>query len=248
MNSDNEFLGYGQYLKQIRVEKDISLDRVSEITRISRYMLELIENEAEEKLPEDLYVRNFIRLYARAVGIDEKDALSHYGGKTQDPKARYQANKPLPIIDKKLGAYIGSAAVVLLIVVVWIVMSTSSEKGDGLEAVPEVKMQSTESPSVMAEKEKDAPFSDVYKIYDNKKKGIKYILHAKAIEKTWLKVIIDGQSPIEYMLDSREEIALEAANGFDLLIGNAGGIRLELNGKYVNVPGRSGQVASLKLP
>ena len=38
----------------------------------------------------------------------------------------------------------------------------------------------------------------------------KWLLHAKAIEKTWMKVIVDGQSPIEYMLDVNEEINLEA--------------------------------------
>ena len=247
MNSDHEFLGYGQYLKQIRVEKNISLDRVSKITKISIQMLELIETEDEDQLPENLFVRNFIRLYAGALGIDGQDALNRYSPKTGGAKTHFQIYKPLPIIDKKLGAYLGAAAVLLLALISWFIMSASKEDDNGPGRVPEMKMQGLKTSAASDEKKGSSP--DPYNIYhDQNQQNTKYILHAKAIEKTWLKVVIDGQSPMEYMLEPREEIALEALKGFDLLIGNAGGIRLELNGKYVNVPGRSGQVASLKIP
>ena len=129
MNSENELLSYGQYLKQVRVEQNISLERVSQLTRISIHMLELIENEAEEKLPEDLYVRNFIRQYARALGIDEQDAVGRYGGKANAPKIKLEIYKPLPIIDRKLGVYLFAAAVLVVALIGWLIMSFSGDTG-----------------------------------------------------------------------------------------------------------------------
>jgi hypothetical protein len=45
-----------------------------------------------------------------------------------------------------------------------------------------------------------------------------------------------------------EKISLSAESRFNLLIGNAGGVRLNLNGKPVPVPGKSGQVVNVTLP
>jgi hypothetical protein len=67
-------------------------------------------------------------------------------------------------------------------------------------------------------------------------------------EETWLKVISDNQRPVEYLLKPGEKVTLEARRGFNLLIGNAAGLRLTLNGRPVRVPGKSGQVVTLQLP
>lgn len=73
-------------------------------------------------------------------------------------------------------------------------------------------------------------------------------LKASAIEDTWVKVIRDQEKPEEYFLKSGDRLELEAQSVYNLLIGNAGGIELELNGKPVRLPGKSGQVVTLQLP
>jgi len=74
------------------------------------------------------------------------------------------------------------------------------------------------------------------------------ILKASIRERTWVRVIIDNEKPKEYILgpDSRPE--WRAHKGFELLIGNAGGIDLELNGKKMEDLGKPGQVIRLRLP
>jgi hypothetical protein len=68
------------------------------------------------------------------------------------------------------------------------------------------------------------------------------------IEETWLKIIVDDQQAKQYRLNPGDHIELEGSRNFNLLIGNAGGIRLGLNGKAVALSGKSGQVVNIQLP
>ena len=49
-------LSFGRYLKAIRIEKGISLDEVSEETRIRIDTLRLIEKEDHDRLPSEVFV------------------------------------------------------------------------------------------------------------------------------------------------------------------------------------------------
>ena len=63
-----------------------------------------------------------------------------------------------------------------------------------------------------------------------------------------MKVIIDEKESTEYTLSSGDNIQLEAKTGYNLLIGNAAGVKIKLNGKPVSISGESGQVVTLHLP
>lgn len=70
----------------------------------------------------------------------------------------------------------------------------------------------------------------------------------EALEETWIKIIVDNQPAREYTLKSGDRMALEAAEGYNLLIGKAGGIKFFLNDKPIHVPGKNGEVVNLQLP
>ncbi len=67
-------------------------------------------------------------------------------------------------------------------------------------------------------------------------------------EETWFKVIIDNNDASEYTLKPGESMELEALSGYNILIGNAAGLKLFLNDKPVEVPGRSGEVVTIRIP
>ena len=73
-------------------------------------------------------------------------------------------------------------------------------------------------------------------------------LQVVAVERTWLKVIVDGQRARSYDLKPADRLELEGANSFNLMIGNATGLKIVLNDRPVKIFGRSGQVVSLKIP
>jgi len=74
------------------------------------------------------------------------------------------------------------------------------------------------------------------------------ILKATVKERAWVRVTIDGERPKEYIFDPGSSPEWRAHKGFELLIGNAGGIDLEFNGKKMEDLGKRGQVVRLRLP
>ncbi|WP_273949706.1 helix-turn-helix domain-containing protein [Leuconostoc mesenteroides] len=65
----------GEQLKAARLEKQLSLDDIQEITKIQRRYLSAIEENNLSVLPGDFYVRAFIRQYALAVGLHPDELL-----------------------------------------------------------------------------------------------------------------------------------------------------------------------------
>jgi hypothetical protein len=73
-------------------------------------------------------------------------------------------------------------------------------------------------------------------------------LEVIAVEQTWLKVIVDGQRARSYNLKPEDRLELEGTNNFNLMIGNATGLKILLNDRPVKIFGNRGQVVSLKIP
>jgi cytoskeleton protein RodZ len=66
-------------------------------------------------------------------------------------------------------------------------------------------------------------------------------------ERTWVRIIIDRTEKKEFMLNPEEVVMLNAREGFDVIIGNAAGVKLIYNGKEVGFSGQSGEVRHINL-
>ena len=71
---------FGDKFRQAREKKGISLDDVSNVTKISARMLQAIENERFDQLPGGVFNKGFIRAYARHVGLNDEEAVNEYLG------------------------------------------------------------------------------------------------------------------------------------------------------------------------
>lgn len=69
------------------------------------------------------------------------------------------------------------------------------------------------------------------------------VLAIEALELTWVVVQVDGGSPEEALMRPGERVQWKASDRFTLTLGNAGGVRVELNGKEQGPFGNSGKVA-----
>lgn len=79
----------------------------------------------------------------------------------------------------------------------------------------------------------------------NQQEQLALIVHAT--EETWIRMQIDDKEPFEALLRPGEEVSYKAAV-FNVDIGNAGGVRLQFDGKTIENLGKSGQVVHLRLP
>ena len=68
----------GEQLKQIREDKNISLEEVANATKISKRYLQAIEEGNYSLVPGQTYVIGIIRNYARYLGLDPKPIIEQY--------------------------------------------------------------------------------------------------------------------------------------------------------------------------
>jgi cytoskeletal protein RodZ len=70
--------GVGSLLKSEREKKGISIDQLASATKLRKHFIEALEDEAWHNLPSPVYVKGFIRSYARGAGFDGKEAIRLY--------------------------------------------------------------------------------------------------------------------------------------------------------------------------
>lgn len=73
-----ESLTLGERLRKIRSEFRTSLTEISRATKVPVKYLEALESGRYEKLPADVYIKGFLRAYARHFGVDESGLIKLY--------------------------------------------------------------------------------------------------------------------------------------------------------------------------
>ena len=69
---------FGAKFRQARESKELSLDDISNVTKISARMLQAIEEENFDQLPGGVFNKGFIRAYAKHLGLNSDDAVNEY--------------------------------------------------------------------------------------------------------------------------------------------------------------------------
>ena len=248
---------FGEDLRRARESRGTSLEEVSKATRISVRLLEAIEQERFDRLPGGVFRNSFVRQYAQAAGLDEEQIVAeferlfppqelnleeHFGIKPAKNRIKipvdpatfaeevtelYRRNRPL--VTSVLSA---GLALLLATTVYWAWPTESSNDGGSVaarESVGETVMTSLDLP------------------VDGGSRVAGLQVDLKIIEKVWIRATADGKRVWERTFQSGEQKSIEADQSILLLVGNAGGLRLELNGRPMPNIGPRGQVRRVKL-
>ncbi len=113
----------GSYLRRERELQQLSAAEVSQTTRIPMRILRHIEDDQFEELPAEVFVRGFLRAYARAIGKDEQDVLARYERVHQSCPP--ESTTPLPTVSsQETGRSFGIAiALVILLILFTLALS-----------------------------------------------------------------------------------------------------------------------------
>jgi cytoskeletal protein RodZ len=68
----------GEKFKKAREKKQMDLSKIEEITKIQTQYLIAIENGDYKKIPGEIYLKNFLKIYAKALNLDQKEILKLY--------------------------------------------------------------------------------------------------------------------------------------------------------------------------
>lgn len=74
----SDHAAFGRFLSQQRELRGLSRDAVAQATRIPPTLIAALEDGLPQRLPERIFVLNYIKSYAQVVGLSYDDAVIRY--------------------------------------------------------------------------------------------------------------------------------------------------------------------------
>jgi len=251
----------GEYLREIRESRGLTLDDAASVTRIGKNYLQSIEEERFDKLPSPAYVKGFLRVYAGYLGLSGDEVVDIFeGGAGSRPLKAGEKPTSSPgrggARQKKgfQGRWFISSVLFVLICAVAFLFREKEERVEPQSAPPPAP-QATAAPVAgiqprLSTATGPAPASDVAAPpttdtpatgKDVVSRGI--ILRVKANQDGPLTITIDGNLSQQYDMKAGDIIEWKGERVFTLDLGNAGGVEAELNGRRLNSFGEAGKPA-----
>lgn len=236
-----ELIEFLRYIKEIRIRKNISLTEVSQKTRINIKFLEHLEKGEIEFLPQ-IYIHMFIKSFARAVGVSEKEIMDQYllikahasqetsgEGEQEDEEEKYPPQgTTVAYHDEEKGSIFQNPTLRVLAVAIPIVgmlvyIGNRFNQERGSFEVANIKVTNEEKAAVSQQKEEIATTPQ--------QQAQPLTLTAQFSERTWLRITLDAANSNEYNFNAGDRVEWKADSSFSLRIGRAHAIRLYLNGR-----------------
>lgn len=257
-------------LKAAREEKQISLNHIAAKTRIDLKYLTAIDNANFDVLP-DLYVRAFIKEYAANIDLNPEETVKKYdmarSGKAEAPVYTETEVEGLNIVSRKatktvkkhyeseeveayapkednrksldprfLYAGIGAAVIILIAGLYFIFFTDTTIEKDTLSSVRNEQQTDTRMYEEPVSQQSAPAVS-----------GDSLQLQIIANDLVWFTVSSDDAVPVQYLFKNTQQTTVKAMTKFVLNIGNAGGVKLILDGKTLDPIGRPGDVKNVQI-
>jgi cytoskeleton protein RodZ len=234
----------GVSLKETRTEKGLTVIQVSEALFLKKSVIEAIEAGDWNSLPHTVYVKGYVKEYAAFLGLDVStyEPAEPAGAVLAGQNEVSIPNAPFGWVSRALAyrirlpkAAILAPMAIIVVIAFMLLLTYDQRKPAGISGDEHGDKTPTTSYTNSVDK----------KVYPDLTEGKKLMVTCH--ERTWISVIIDGAEKKEFMLSPQEVVVLNARDRFDLLIGNAGGVKLYLDGKGMEFSGRSGEVKRIRI-
>jgi cytoskeleton protein RodZ len=286
----------GEFFKQVRDTKGLTLDDVALKTRIHPDFLIALEEGNFTKLPDQVFAKGFVRSYARSLGLDEEDAMRRFEGSAgafYEKQAEREVLRLKQAEDdrrKKTNRKVVLAAIAVALLGLILLMSREHTTVPPPRPPSDIEPPPIKGPHGQSSSPSlDKTDSIVQEVVNERSVGVSTAASAtlppsaistvtavptareevvlpasgrtadpllagtpsdgslalaiEALELTWVVVQVDNGSPEEALMRPGERVQWKASDRFTLTLGNAGGVRVELNGKEQGPFGNSGKVA-----
>jgi transcriptional regulator with XRE-family HTH domain len=239
-------------LKSEREKRNISLAQIAADTHISLRYLESLEEGRYSDLPGGMYTRAFLRAYCEALNLNPQKIIELYEQEALplfEKLPRSKAHIPPQNSSLKIhpifiwGLMLIISAIGLFFSKKWIsevfYPYFHHAPANGARFERHEQHIASSAPTVQPEfgakpppalPGASAPAKPAFQ------------LELIATDKCWISIYLDGKLAMTKVLEPREAHIFDAAEKFWIEIGNAGGIRLKINGKPLRQLGLPGEV------
>lgn len=69
---------FGDHLRRERQSRNVSLEQIAEVTKISKRQLKALEDEEFHHLPGGIFNKGYVRAYCKFLGLDEERLIAEY--------------------------------------------------------------------------------------------------------------------------------------------------------------------------
>ena len=258
----------GSYLRELRVQRGVSLEEVSRATRIAVRYLAALEADDLGGLPPPAFTRGFIRAYCQVLQSPPDEALLLYHTQTGTRAPIPTGTESRPDLEARsrgtlLVSFVLLVVLGLALVGVTLVLQSGRETGgdrplrrtaEPSAAPPPTAPPLDVPPAAAPAPEPRRPQAAVAPqpsgapappdITHGGPATVPYRLVARVSEPTWVRVRMDDGRATEETIPAGEVREWVSTTPFVLTVGNAGGITLELNGRPLPPLGARGAVIS----
>jgi len=229
----------GELLRAARERSGRSVEQCAVALRARPMQIAAMERGDLADFGGDIYARGFLRSYARLVGVDPETVLELHGRDPGFGGPIFPSRAPLRLRREPPAWLLGLVGVVIVAGVITAVLGLGGRRAPeavvptdpGIEE-PGRGDQTPEPPPNVVEPEPApvpaGPPVDVVMTFE---------------AASWLEVLVDGIA-VEpgALVPAGETLRYFGQETVVLRLGNAGGVRIELNGEDLGAPGRPGQV------
>jgi cytoskeletal protein RodZ len=232
--------GLGDEFRAAREARHLSLSDVSEQIHIRSVYLQSIEDEHWAAIAAPVYVRGFIRTYARFLGLDGEQAVGRFNAALGDVPPRHAEVVTFSKPGRRgsspwLYALSAAAAILVAFVAYNFYVLQSAGRSPGAAVVAVASPTPLESPAHTASPVRARP-----------KPAPARTLDVRLTQRSWVSVKIDGTAKLEGIFPpgTRKQFHGKLAI---VRTGNAGGVDLSVNGRELGVMGAAGAVVDRSL-
>lgn len=257
--------GFGEYLRQAREARSVTLEQISTTTHISVRLLEALESERFDILPGGVFTISFVRQYASLVGLDPEEAVSRLKQVARPVESALGEWNTTRVERDDAGAKLaelltdfvrrhrmtltGGFATLVLLAGGFLFFQANEGRETELASqppqtarnaaydAPEPEPLVPQARPVEVSRQNDpAPNSAAAE----PAKAIQ--LELRLTDRAWVRVVADGERVLEANLDAGFVQTIRAEESMQLVVGNAGGVKVALNGESMQPIGPPGHV------
>lgn len=237
----------GKTLQRVRESKKLSIEEVSERTRIPTKIISNIEENRLHEFSSVFYARSFVKTYSQFLGALEEKTVKDFlaSEPKKDTPELILKREGLPwdkFLKYKRSIGIGLVAIFALWILLFSFIKISSFiRNVSKKHKAQIVRKKEAKEAIVAAPSHGAKEADEGAATTQSKKIEVIELEISARYNTWIQVTSDGELLFRGILKKKKSDIWRAKKKISLKLGNAGGVSLILNGKSLGYPGKKGE-------
>ena len=241
----------GDELRNARRARGITIEHISNVTKISPGVLRALEADDLAKLPGWVFTRGFLKSFAREVGLDPDRTVAAFLAQIAPPqepeaataRASHDTGEPHDIIELEehstdLGQMIAVAIIVIAAVVYLGLRNPSAPAHASAPSAPAAVVPAEQPVATAGFSSPPAPVA-------SESTDLKVDLTASG--PCWIQATSDGEPKVQRLMNAGDRETVTAREALSLRVGDPAALELSVNGAAARPLGEAGRAVTVKI-